>query len=427
MARTEEHSEHAPAKERLPDVGLLEIVGQDSAVAQLEQGLGGARRPHAYIFAGPQGVGRRTTAVAIAKTLLCERPKIIANKDARRPSLAAAPANTPMATNNVAMPTRFADLAPDFELRQACGVCGDCKVFAGGSHPDFHLVYKELAAYHEDSAVRDRVMQELGIPVIRSFLIEAAARRAARGRGKVFVVLEAELMSAAAQNALLKTLEEPPPGVTIILVAEQPEQLLPTTLSRCRMVRFGLLPHEFVARKLQEQGAPPHEAAFWAAFTDGSVGRAARLRARGMYEVKTDMIARIAAMNRAGDADLGEDLHKKTESLAEDLIKATRTEQTEMSKSLAVRQTTGMMLELIAAAYRDAITLASQAPREIVYTDQRPAVAALAAKFDLVQLASIIEQLSELERILWRNVNAKNVWYNVVITCASAAPLTVGE
>ena len=403
MAKNDEQSERAPAKERLPDVGLLEIVGQDSAVARLEEGLGGARRPHAYIFAGPQGVGRRTTAIAMAKTLLCERPE----KRGLRPISSAKSVSV-----------------PDF---QACGVCADCKMFAGGSHPDFHLIYKELAAYHEDSQVRDRVMQELGIPVIRSFLIDAAARRAARGRGKVFVVLEAELMSPAAQNALLKTLEEPPPGVTIILVAEQPEQLLPTTLSRCRMVRFGPLPREFVARKLAEQGAPPPEAAFWAAFTDGSVGRAARLRARGMYEVKTDMIARIAAMNRAGDADLGEELHKQTESLAEDLVKATRTEQTEMSKSLAVRQTTGMMLELIAAAYRDAITLASRAQREIVYADQRPAVAAIAAKFDLAQLASIIEQLSEFERLLWRNVNAKNIWYNVVITCASAAPLTVGE
>jgi len=243
----------------------------------------------------------------------------------------------------------------------------------------------------------------------------------------VFAGLEAELLSPAAQNALLKTLEEPPPGVTIILVAEQPEQLLPTTLSRCRMVRFGLLPREFVARKLAEQGTPPAEAAFWAAFTDGSVGRAARLRARGMYEVKTGMIDRIAAMNRAGDADLGEDLHTQTESLAESLVKSTRTGQTEMSKSLAVRQTTGMMLELIAAAYRDAITLASGTQREVVYADQRPAVAGIAAKFDLTQLASIIEQLSEFERLLWRNVNAKNIWYNVVITCASAAPLTVGE
>jgi DNA polymerase-3 subunit delta' len=403
MAKMEEQSERAPAKERLPDVGLLDIVGQDSAVARLEEGLGGARRPHAYIFAGPQGVGRRTTAIAVAKTLLCERPE---NRG-----------QTPISqTKSVSV--------PDF---QACGVCSDCKVFAGGSHPDFHLIYKELAAYHEDAAVRDRVMQELGIPVIRSFLIEAAARRAARGRGKVFVVLEAELMSPAAQNALLKTLEEPPPGVTIILVAEQPEQLLPTTLSRCRMVRFGLLPREFVARKLAEQGTPPAEAAFWAAFTDGSVGRAARLRARGMYEVKTGMIDRIAAMNRAGDADLGEDLHKQTESLAESLVKSTRTGQTEMSKSLAVRQTTGMMLELIAAAYRDAITLASGTQREVVYADQRPAVAGIAAKFDLTQLASIIEQLSEFERLLWRNVNAKNIWYNVVITCASAAPLTVGE
>lgn len=416
---------------------LLGIVGQEHAIAQLQQSMGGKRRAHAFIFAGPQGVGRRTTALAMARTLLCERP-------VKEP-------NANLAGK------RFEELPEELELRQACGTCPECRTAQAGSHPDLHMIYKELAAYHDDSQVRERVMQELGIPVIKQFLIDAAGKRAARGRGKVFVVLEADLMSDAAQNALLKTLEEPPPGVTIILVAEQPEQLLPTTLSRCQLVRFGLLPREFVVGRLQEQETPSQEAAFWAAFTGGSIGRSMKLRDRGMYAVKSEMIERLAAMNRAGDAELGDQLHKKTESLAEDLIKATRTEHTEMSKNLAVRQTAGVMLELIAAAYRDAITVTLRTPsvsagsagssisggssakqvlptphsrsglvlegRSLTYADQKAAVAAIAAKFDIVQLASVIEQLSQLEQLLWRNVNPKTIWENVVITCASAAPL----
>jgi DNA polymerase-3 subunit delta' len=352
-------------------------------------------------------VGRRTTAIALAKALLCERARTCRNDSAGAP--------------------RLPDQPADFELRQACGVCADCKMVLAGSHPDLTMVYKELAAYHEDSDVRSRVMQELSIDVIRSFLIAPAGRRPSRGRGKAFIVREAELMSEAAQNALLKTLEEPPPDTTIILIAEQPEQLLPTTLSRCRMVRFGLLPRDFVMRKLRERGVGEEEARFWAAFTGGSVGRSARLAAAGMYQVKRDMIAALSAMNAAGDAELGEQLAKKTESLAEELIKATRIGETDMSKNLAIRQISGMMLELIASAFRDALTLRGGAHREIVNADQQPAAAALAGKFDVMQLASAIEQLSEMERLLWRNVNSKTVWDNVVITCASAAPLIVGD
>jgi DNA polymerase III subunit delta' len=381
---------------------LLEIVGQDQAVAQLELGLSGARRPHAYLFVGPAGVGRRTTAMALAKTLLCERPAVVTNKQ------------------------RLPDLEADLTLKQACGQCADCRMMAAlpqSTHPDFHLVYKELAAFHDDSAVRGRVMQELSIEVIRSFLIDPAARRSTRGRGKVFIIREAELMSVPAQNALLKTLEEPPQGVTLILLCEQADQMLPTTRSRCTTVRFGLLPRQFVLDKLIENEVAPPEAQFWAAFTDGSVGRSLRLAKAGLYAVKRDIVDRVAAMNRAGDAELGEDLSKATDKIAEAAIKASRVGETEMARTLAVRQSAGVLMELIAAAFRDAMTLASKAQRPLVNADQQATVTALARKFDLLTLARIIEQLSTLESLLWSNVNPKTIWDNVVITCASAAPL----
>ena len=205
-------------------------------------------------------------------------------------------------------------------------------------------VYKELAAYHEDATVRDRVMQELGIDVVRKLPDRARpAAHPSRGRGKVFVVREAELMSPDAQNALLKTLEEPPPGVTIILLAEHPQQLLPTTHSRCRIIRFGSLPKAFVREKLMQAAKPPaaQEAQFWADFTDGSVGRAIKLHEQGLYAIKRQIVSRVAAMNRAGDADLGDWLRKTNEDLAEGRIKETRVGDTEMAKTLATRQRRG--------------------------------------------------------------------------------------
>jgi len=378
-----------------PELG--DIVGQDEAIRRLRRAMQAERLPHAFLFAGPAGVGRRTTAAAFAKVLLCEKPGEYQPDAAGSSGKAAGEA-----------------------FRQACGRCDDCRMMAAGSHPDFHLVYKELARYHDDVNVRSRVMQDLGIDVIRSFLIAPAGRAASRGRGKVFVVLEAELLSAAAQNALLKTLEEPPPGVTIILVCTRPDQLLPTTLSRCAMVRFRLLPRRFVIDKLIEASVPPEEAAFWADFTEGSLGRAMRLAEQGMYRFKQGIVARLAKLTPAGDAELGEDLAKDADKLAVAAVAATRkAEGAELSKKLAARRAAGAMLELIAAAYSDALALACGAERPAKNADQLPAIKAIAARLAPTQLARIIQALSRYEQMLWRNVNQRIVWDNVVITCAT--------
>ncbi|HUS91198.1 MAG TPA: DNA polymerase III subunit delta' C-terminal domain-containing protein [Phycisphaerae bacterium] len=379
---------------------LLDIIGQDAAIGQLQRVLAGERQPHAYLFAGPGGVGRRTTAVALARTLLCEQP-------ATRPN-----------------DGRFPKLPKEAPLRQACGACTSCRMMDADSHPDFQLVYKELARYHEDADVRKRVMQDLGIPVIRSFLIDPANRRAVQGRGKVFVVLEADLTNAAAQNAMLKTLEEPPEGVRIILICRDAEGMLPTTLSRCWVLRFGPLPRPFVTAKLVEAGVDSAEAAFWAAFTDGSVGRALKLAGQGMYEVKRGLLDRLAGLADAGEAELADYLIKATEKLAgEAVAEAKAADGASLAKTLASRQAAGVILELIASAYRDALTVAGEVDRPLVHADRPDVPAALAGRFGPTQLAEVLDQLAEFERLLWRNVNPKTVWDNVAVTCASAAAL----
>lgn len=391
---------------------LSDIVGQGPAVERLGKLLAGPRMPHALLFLGPDGVGRRTTAEAVAQALLCAQPVKI---DAagriidQGPSLLA-PAEEPGEPVGI----------------QACGRCEECRLFKAGSHGDFHLVYKELARYHEDSDVRSRVMQSLGIEVIRSFLIAPAGRAATRGRGKIFIVLDAELMTTEAQNALLKTLEEPPPGVKIILIAEQADQLLPTTLSRCSPVRFGLLPRDFVTDKLLQAGVDQQEAAFWAAFTDGQLGRALDLGRQGMYQIKRELLDRLAAMGPAGDGSLSESLIKTAESLADQQVKRVKTDQgVELSRNLALRTAAGAVLELLASVYRDAMSQAAGSDRPLVHADQPDAIAAVSARLDITRLAGVVEQLSELEQMLWRNVSPKIVWDNVAISCAGGGNLGI--
>ena len=381
-------------------IELLDIVGQDAAAGLIQRALGGNRQPHAYLFAGPSGVGRRTTAVALGRTLLCD--------------------NVQAQSNN----GKLHDLDADHLVRQACGACHSCRMIEAGTNPDFQMVYKELARYHDDSKVRDRVMQDLGIPVIKSFLIDPANRSSAGGRGKVFIVQESELLSIDAQNALLKTLEEPPPGVRIILICRWPDRMLPTTLSRCWIVRFGPLPAAFVRKKLLEAHVSEPEAAFWAGFTEGSIGRALKLAAQDMYAIKRDVLTRLSNLSAAGGAELSEHLVKLTDNLSGQAIAdAKAADGADLAKTLASRQAAGMVLELIASAYRDALTISTGSPRPRVHADQPEVPSALAERFEATELAEIIEQLAEYERLLWRNVNPKTVWDNVGITCVSAADL----
>ena len=374
---------------------LLDIVGQEAALAQLQKAVAGLRRPHAYIFAGPSGVGRRTTALELARLLLCEQPALRPNRG------------------------RLPELGDDFTLRQGCGQCRVCRSFAAGTSPDFQLVYKELGRFHEESAVRDQKMQDLGIGVIREFLIEPAYLAAAGGRGKVFVVLGSELMSVPAQNALLKTLEEPPPGVSIILVCADVAELLPTTRSRCQLVRFGPLPMDFVERTLAAGGMDAGEARFWAGLSEGSIGLAQQLAGEKLYTVNRKLVDDLA--RGADESELAETLSKEMEKLA----RRFKGRDEDLAASLANRQAGQMLLRLLVGIFRDALAVAAGSGRALANQDQAPAVAALAKRFDPPTLARVLAQLPRCEQLLWRNVNIKLLWANVAVTCTSAAPLEV--
>ena len=118
-----------------------------------------------------------------------------------------------------------------------CGTCESCRVFESGNHPDYHVITKELIRYHDKTGKSKGI--DLSIHVIRPELLDPAGRKAAMGRGKVFVIEQAELMNPQAQNALLKTLEEPAGRTLIVLLTDQPGSLLQTIRSRCQLVSFS--------------------------------------------------------------------------------------------------------------------------------------------------------------------------------------------
>jgi DNA polymerase-3 subunit delta' len=211
---------------------LDNILAQPAAVDVLRRAYLADRLPHGLLFAGPVGVGKGTTAAALAALFLCEQPK----------------------------------------GDHPCGACEGCRGMASGNHPDFHVVTRELIRVY-DSGGKSKAI-DLSIKVIIPELVEPAGRKSVRGRGKVFVVEQAERMNPFAQNALLKTLEEPAGRTLIILLTDQPGLLLPTIRSRTQLVRFGPLPVEVVVRELAKRGVDEPTARRAAALAEGSLGLA---------------------------------------------------------------------------------------------------------------------------------------------------------
>ena len=231
-----------------PVTRLDQVVGQAGPRAMLESVMRSGRVHHAWIFHGPQGVGKFSTAVAFGAAIL--DPTLSANLSG--------------------------ELAPDPESRVQ-------SLVSAGTHPDLHVVTKELAAHSRVSATRDGKQIALATDVVREFLIEPAQRSCVLRSpgsliGKVFIVDGAELMNAIGQNLLLKTLEEPPEGTVIILVTSSEDRLLATIRSRCQRVGFSPLDESQMAEWMRVAGVSvgPEDARSLLQFAQGSPG-AARL------------------------------------------------------------------------------------------------------------------------------------------------------
>jgi DNA polymerase-3 subunit delta' len=278
---------------------FTDILGQPDAVTQIQLAFRADRLPHGMIFAGPPGVGKATTAAALAGAFLCENPK---NAD-------------------------------------ACGKCPSCLAMSAAAHPDYHVVTKELARLHDRSGVSKAT--QLSIDVVRFELAAPAARKSALGRGKVFIVEQAELMTAPAQNALLKTLEEPAGRTLIVLLAAGAGVLLPTVRSRCQTILFTPLDAQTVRDQLQRRGMDRAAAADAANLCDGSLGMALQWIADGLLPPARAVSDAIDAILDGKPApDLADLLRKSAQAQVEKML--ARDELT--SKDSAMRDALGVFL-----------------------------------------------------------------------------------
>lgn len=234
-----------------------DIEHQERALSILRRALRSGRTHHAYLLEGPSGVGKETAARALAARLLC--------LDER--------------------------LEPDAD---GCGRCDSCRILASGNHPDLHVIDRRLRRHHPDRAVRAGKGLFLVVALVRHFLIEPSSHSPALGRRRVFIVREAETMNDEAQNALLKTLEEPPGDACLILITDAATRLLPTILSRCQRVPFDRLPDAFVRQRLEQARIPPAQAASLAVLAQGRLGDALHGQRIGLVESLHEIDALLA-------------------------------------------------------------------------------------------------------------------------------------
>jgi DNA polymerase III subunit delta' len=227
------------------------IFGQDRAIEWLRQAYLADRLPHGLIFAGPVGVGKATTARVLAKLFLCEKPKD----------------------------------------DQPCGKCESCRVSDSANHPDYHVITKELIRYHDKTGTSKGI--DLSIRVIRPELIEPAGRKPTMAQGKFFVIEQADLMNPQAQNALLKTLEEPYGRTLIVLLTDQPGAMLATIRSRCQLLRFAAIDEPTVHRELLKRGINKDLADDAARLARGSLGVALKWIEDGVIDPARQLMAQV--------------------------------------------------------------------------------------------------------------------------------------
>jgi DNA polymerase-3 subunit delta' len=258
----------APAVASTPPRTLrfAEIRGHAAAVDFLRRAWKGGRMAHAYFFTGPAGIGKLAAARALALGLHC-------------------------------------DAAP-FD---ACGTCESCRTIAAGTHGDVRMIA---------GPVKDR--RDVSIDQIRALQRELGFRSMSP-HPKVGIVNDAHLLTPAAQNALLKTLEEPAGDSVLVLIGVNAAALTPTVLSRCQRVRFAPIAADAVAAILAEHGHGRAEAAALAAYADGSPGRALALDRDFFTTRRPAILRRLAGLRGAGFkqlADVAQELVSGGDDLA---------------------------------------------------------------------------------------------------------------
>jgi DNA polymerase-3 subunit delta' len=307
-------------------VGFDKIIGQKTLVSQLKKLLSDGRLGHAYVFSGPQGSGKRTIALEFSSEILCLSGK-----------------------------------------SDGCN-CVSCRTFAESTNPDFYEVITDKPS--------------IGVDLIRA-LQDHAANRSAYGNKKVYFIDGADLMTVQAQNCLLKTLEEPPEYVVIILSAVNYESLLPTI--RSRTVNFRMEPYsEDEIKKIISPLSPQNkdELNFYIKFSRGIPGNAVRMLEESSFR---DLRLQIISLLQKPD-DFSQ-IEKTRRILIEN------------------RDVLPSVMDLIMSVYRDCLMVLIGIENRLINSDKKDIIKEIASACSKRKLMDRLSVLEEMQRNFRYNIN----------------------
>jgi DNA polymerase-3 subunit delta' len=316
---------------------MWQVVGYEIAVALLKSGLKGGRLPHAYLFVGPPHVGKMTLASNLAQALNCR------------------------------------------EDDRPCGVCASCHRIAQLRHADVQVIGPNGRA-------------EISIDQIRE-MERSACLKPFEGRNRVFIIDSAEQLSPEGANSLLKTLEEPPPNVQLILLAANEELLLPTVRSRCQRLELRPLPITVVERALIEQWeATPEQATVLARLSSGCLGWAVgALRDDSVTSKRAERLSALLHLTGVGRAERFTYANKLASQFSKD------------------RESLREVLLLWVSLWRDLLLVKVGCRDLIINIDQEELLDNETSNYNLNRIKGFIESLQHALKELIQNANPRLV------------------
>ncbi|MDQ3667285.1 MAG: DNA polymerase III subunit delta' [Acidobacteriota bacterium] len=329
-----------------------QLTGNDRVKLLLRRMLGSGRVPGALLFTGEEGVGKKLFALEIARALNCRAPRGV----------------------------------------EGCGLCPACVRMSRFNVPqsqDPEDWKKIFWTDHGDVGMVVAPKRLLLVDQMRDIEREANFRPF-EGKARVFIVDDADKFNEQSANALLKTLEEPPPTSHIILITSRPAMLLPTIRSRCQAIRFSpLTTVEIEQHLLQNKLATPAEAGPRARAGNGSIGRALEGDLESFKERRNAMLQVLTALAITGD-------HSHLLRLAEEMNEAKHKDEYEFS------------LELLETLIRDALMISfGSSSRQITNGDILPQLQKISERIESRSATSWISRIEDLREQLVVNVNRR--------------------
>ena len=328
-------------------MSFSQIIGHQKQVEIVRQALNHGRLHHAYLFAGLDGVGKKTIALGLAKAIHCS------------------------------------GVTDDF-----CGECTDCARIQDGNHPDVRIL-GPLAGKKEISIQQIRELEkELNF---RSF----------SGKKKIVILDPATLMNLAAQNALLKTLEEPPQESLLILIASNGGALLPTLRSRCLRVTFGPLARDRVSGFLVSRKGVEKEAAdFLAVVSMGSLGAVVNVDPQELIERRRHWIRLVCSL-RAGDYRAATDAAEVLSGSKEDSLR---------------------FLDWVESWFRDLLVYGvTRGAQDVVNADILSEIQQQSTSTEFERLFSLIAKAKEAVEGIQRNLNRRMLLEDLLLNTVEAS------